>query len=99
MARTFSGNADGTVQTLTITGAPAHEVYVKNNSPDEDLLVNIPAIHGTDFDILNPGDSDHWSNPNYGESNNIRIGSIDEIKLRTAGPSAAFTAGVTRGQL
>ncbi len=97
MARTFAGNANGTLQTFPITGKPAHEIYVKNNSPDQDLLVNVPAIHDTDFDILNPGDSDHYSNPNYGVSNNRLAGSIGEFKLQTAGATVPFTAGVTRG--
>lgn len=88
MARTFTGTAGTGGTALSIDGGLARRVYVKNTDATSDLQVNIPVIHGTSYDILEPGDS-----PEY-ESDN---GSITVINVKTATGTATYTAGVTAG--
>ena len=86
MARTFTGTATTSPATLTITGNKANEVYVKN-SGSVTLQVNVPRIHGTDYDSIAAGDTEY-----YGSD-----APIQSVLVKTASSTTTYTAGVTRG--
>jgi len=88
MARTFTGTSANAAATLTITGSDTDEVYVKNTS-DNGIMVNVPEVHGADFDTLAAGDTEY-----YGSSTVIT--SI-LVKSAVTDSHATYTAGVTRG--
>jgi len=86
MAKTFTGTATTSSAELSITGCFASEVYVKNTG-STDLEVNVPAIHGTDYDTVAAGDTEY-----YGSRSNIGT-----INVQTDSGTTTYTAGVTRG--
>lgn len=86
MARTFTGTATTSPATLTITGNDTDEVYVKNTG-SVDIQVNVPVIHGSDYDTIEAGDTEYYG------SNTV----IDSLLVKTASSTTTYTAGVTRG--
>ena len=86
MARTVTGTATTSPATLTITGNDTDEVYVKNTGSVA-LQVNVPAVHGDDYDTVDPGDTGVYGSP-Y---------NISEIKVKTASSTTTYTAAATRG--
>lgn len=86
--RTFQGQAGTSPTTLTISGGKAHTVQVKNkNDSAVDLLVQVPEVTGSEFDLLEPGDSQEYSADLLG---------IGSIVVQTASGNADYVAGVTR---
>lgn len=90
MARVFSGTASTTPDTNTIDGASCERIYVQNNGA-VDLLVNVPAVNGTGFDTIKPGDTQPYETSLRDPEN------IKEFTVKTASGTAAWIAGVTRG--
>jgi len=88
MARTFTGTSANAAATLTITGSDTDEFYVKNTGSNA-IMVNVPAVHGADFDTLAAGDTQP-----YASSTNI---TSVLIKSAVSDSHSTYTAGVTRG--
>lgn len=62
MARNFTGTASTTAAELTITGSLTRSIVFTNTGDTNNLLVNIPAIHGdSDSFIILPGGSQQFT--------------------------------------
>ena len=90
-ARTFDRQvtADET-DTLPISGTPALAVYVQNNDGGgNDLLVNVPEVHGSDWDVVKDGDTGEYFAMSEG---------IVELNVKARGSATPnYLAGVKVG--
>lgn len=90
--RTFSGTANTTPNdVLDISGKPAVGFTLSNKDGTNTIRVQVNAVHGTDpadFDYVLPNQTKEWVSPN---------GRITQVLVKAAAGTAAYVAGVSRG--
>lgn len=86
MATTFSGTATTTAAELAVDGL-ANSLTFYNTGATNDLLVNIPRLHNTDFFTIPPGEKQTFSSFN----------SMGVVSVKSDESTTTYVGGVTEG--